>query len=1049
MKGCVFMLKGVKRVITLAFILVTAMGLLSPGQLFTKTVFAANTIPDLTITEILANSSGDSAAVTQCYEYVELKNNTSRTIDLSGYKIIFWWTPTQYVTWDMTTSQSVPAGGVVVVWIKSSYAQGYTLSKFKAHYGLSAMPDSNFYVLDLGPNGGLGNTGTKKMILATDAGKEVCIAKYNDQVYNSTTTNIDAVVENSSIVYEFPEYLVDGNITMKKVACNQKPTPTELPTYPSLWITELLPNPSVSSTDAGDVYEYVELYNNTGSPVNLSAYKLRYFWDPANPSGFTDYDLSTSANINPYGYMVLWLRDTNGQAKTLANFNEHYNTFLTSSQVYDVNSKATTGLIGNAGKRTVKLLRDSDNVIICSATYNDGTSDDAGTRVDTTQDTSIIYGYPVDNTTNMRKIANTQYPTPGEGYNWFGGQLHSHTGYSDGKSTPAVAYSTAKTNRADFFAVTDHAEQFDNPDNWAASTEWADLRTQAGKATVPYRYSGIAGWEISPTVPTGWWGHSNVFNTEWFYTRDQLNKSLYELFDQLAKVPEAVFQFNHPGYYWGDAQDFKYYNQAADDQACLIEQINSTHDLDRYIRALDQGWHVAPIWNGDNHTTNWMADTNRGIVLAEYNTPESIMEAIRARRVYCSYGDADLKVAFKINGQSMGSRLSNPGTLNVSITAANPTDDKISKITLYGEGGKQIASQTYNSRMAEYTTSIPPQYKYYFAVIEQVDGDYAVTAPIWITDNPGMQLTLRLESTTASAPARVIANITNTSGTALSNVSVAFYKDDMRVHTDNYSSANLLETKTVSSIAAGNTNSTAYTDKCPNNGSNIMVQVTATVGGVTKSVLKNIYIPGLYITEIVANSKGNTGEEDWNGYYIDEDYDFVEIFNNTKSTINLKNYALNKTYMDVITIPSDFNIPAKTVKVVWIKKKGSTKTLADFNAIYGTSFTSGQVLEVQSNVEGSGLGYVETRWVDIIPASDANLTQGEYQRTPKVARGKYNDGLDLQEVSGDPALRGADPAVDGKAKKYSYPVDGSFNMYKFSGVVTPTPGTVSSDQYIP
>ncbi|UUZ79358.1 lamin tail domain-containing protein [Paenibacillus sp. P26] len=352
-----------RRISKVFLILVLAVSLMFPADIWSsgQKAYAASALPALTVTEIVANSSGDSGSDTDSYEYVELRNNTSGAIDLSGYKLVFWYTPAASVTWDLTAGQTIPAGGVRVVWIKNTYAQGKTLADFNAHYGTS-FTSSTLYTLDLGSGGGLGNTGIKKLIVQTDSGTDICIAKYNDQIYNSTTTNEDALSENTAIVYEFPQYLVEGSITMRKVAANQRPTPGTVPTAPALWITELLPNPSISSTDLNDAYEYVELYNNTASAIDLAGYMFRYYWDPADPARYDNWDMTASKSIPAYGTMIVWLKGTQASGKTLADFAAHYNlpsTYLTPSLVYELNV-TTPQSMGNEGKKTVELRTDGE-----------------------------------------------------------------------------------------------------------------------------------------------------------------------------------------------------------------------------------------------------------------------------------------------------------------------------------------------------------------------------------------------------------------------------------------------------------------------------------------------------------------------------------------------------------------------------------------------------------------------------------------------------------------------------------------------------------------
>ena len=91
-----------------------------------------------------------------------------------------------------------------------------------------------------------------------------------------------------------------------------------------------------------------------------------------------------------------------------------------------------------------------------------------------------------------------------------------------------------------------------------------------------------------------------------------------------------------------------------------------------YTRALDQGWHVAPSNNQDNHHANWItANPCRTVVLAHSLTREEIYDAIRYLRVYATE-DRDLLVSFQVNGAMMGTTLSLPESLEIEIQVTDP-----------------------------------------------------------------------------------------------------------------------------------------------------------------------------------------------------------------------------------------------------------------------------------------------------------------------------------------------------------------------------------------
>ncbi len=63
---------------------------------------------------------------------------------------------------------------------------------------------------------------TKKLIVATDAGAEVCIAQFNERIFNSTTLDEDATVENSSITAFAPTRVRERRNSSGSVAQCQK-----------------------------------------------------------------------------------------------------------------------------------------------------------------------------------------------------------------------------------------------------------------------------------------------------------------------------------------------------------------------------------------------------------------------------------------------------------------------------------------------------------------------------------------------------------------------------------------------------------------------------------------------------------------------------------------------------------------------------------------------------------------------------------------------------------------------------------------------------------
>lgn len=327
-------------------------------------------------------------------------------------------------------------------------------------------------------------------------------------------------------------------------------------------------------------------------------------------------------------------------------------------------------------------------------------------------------------------------------FNFYFGQLHSHTTLSDGQGTVQEAYAWARDQgKADFFAVTDHSNWFDNDRDWAKSTRWQTLKDTANAFNDDGNFVAISGYEMTWSGSTGGWGHINTFNTEWFESRSNAQMDLKNYYERIAQDRTSISQLNHPGKTFGDFADFGFYTKAADDVVHLIEVANGEGPVrgsgyfpsyEYYTRALDKGWHVAPSNNQDNHRGNWVsANTARTVVLSETLDRESIFEAIRALRVY-STEDSNLEISYTVNGQMMGSTLESPERLAFDISINDPdANDIIKKVSIISDGGTVVKSQTFDSNVVNWTFELPSQYTYYYVRVDQADKDIAVTAPVW------------------------------------------------------------------------------------------------------------------------------------------------------------------------------------------------------------------------------------------------------------------------------------------------------------------------------
>lgn len=151
---------------------------------------------------------------------------------------------------------------------------------------------------------------------------------------------------------------------------------------PEILITEVMP----MSQSGDDIYEYIELYNNSDYSMNLKDYKL--------PLQNVDYIMSRV--IPSKGILVMCTRSNT----TLASFNTFYGTSLTDDKYTTLPSLHE--ILDNTSAESIIIARDN-NIVIVGAGYSEG---------DIEAKKSINFKYPMSGF-EMNKMGVKQGPTPG------------------------------------------------------------------------------------------------------------------------------------------------------------------------------------------------------------------------------------------------------------------------------------------------------------------------------------------------------------------------------------------------------------------------------------------------------------------------------------------------------------------------------------------------------------------------------------------------------------------------------------------------------------
>jgi hypothetical protein len=350
-------------------------------------------------------------------------------------------------------------------------------------------------------------------------------------------------------------------------------------------------------------------------------------------------------------------------------------------------------------------------------------------------------------------------------YNYYFGNTHSHSWYSDGNAdkipasyplpvAKSIEYGRTQTNNFNWLAITDHNH---NEGLRMTLPYWRSGVVEADTANKDGIFVGMYGMEWG-TISGG--GHVLVLGT------DKLigwNPGVYDVYvaksdyTNLWRITDSLNAFcylAHP-----NTSDFgnlagNAYNAAYDKiiQGVAVKSgpafstnttqtDPSTGNYESYYHSLlRKGYHVAPSSDQDNHNTNFgMSNQQRTVVLAPSLTRANILNGLRNRNAYASE-DNNMRVKFEVGTHIMGNIFSStsPFVINVKVSDATP-GDVVSRIEIrYGVPGSGLnptvlASATNVDSLIYNANQLVGSTYYYYVYVLQVDGHKVWTAPMWIT----------------------------------------------------------------------------------------------------------------------------------------------------------------------------------------------------------------------------------------------------------------------------------------------------------------------------
>jgi hypothetical protein len=366
---------------------------------------------------------------------------------------------------------------------------------------------------------------------------------------------------------------------------------------------------------------------------------------------------------------------------------------------------------------------------------------------------------------------------------WRIGAVHEHSGYSDGAidTIPADYFAAAKTGAngmdLDFVFSSEHSDNADIPVTTNAdcltsptnaitcahlgdpmyTDKWARTLEQAAAATDD-TFTGVRGFEWTNDI----YNHMNVFFST-SYTNVKIDGSYLSMdvmWDWLQTPvadgggADALVTFNHPGSnpklspfdgslphaeLLAEHTTIDNWNEVAyvpevDAQVVGME-INGGEDIDWYVRALTNGWHIGAVAAEDHHGTQWASPSmHKTLILTDGRAVEDYREAFAARRTVAVHSDllgdgsTHPTIDFTLDGHVLGSRLETDAGTTHTISVATTGLPAGARVAIWNSEGEPIELGG-ASGSTEVTTDGDD---WFFAVVSVDDGYSMVTAPIWL-----------------------------------------------------------------------------------------------------------------------------------------------------------------------------------------------------------------------------------------------------------------------------------------------------------------------------
>ena len=342
------------------------------------------------------------------------------------------------------------------------------------------------------------------------------------------------------------------------------------------------------------------------------------------------------------------------------------------------------------------------------------------------------------------------------------GDLHTHTRYSDGRGTPDEMFEFGRRYAAlDFCAISDHA--FITTDQM-----WEEIKEATRRHHRPGEYVTFLGYEWSGASDVG--GDHNVYTTaddmpllRSYLMYDYSNLRQYHGPDRQAGHVEDLFRtlagnFRDENlltipHYGGRPGNPRWHNGRLQRGIEIFSDHRRSEDW--VATFLDRGHRVGIVASTDNHSGNAgygvrRRDVTRGrdsalysrfspaergtallAVHAEDLTRDAVFQGIYHRRTYATTGER-IALRFSVAGEAMGGEIATAGPVSVEAEVAGT--DRIAMVRVV-RNGRIVYSLDPMADSVEFDfvdAGGAPDGAYYYLDVLQVDGEKAISSPVWV-----------------------------------------------------------------------------------------------------------------------------------------------------------------------------------------------------------------------------------------------------------------------------------------------------------------------------